>query len=187
MATRLPFEMIDAAAFKSSSPAGAPGPGCPLGDRRVMTDVERILATAGLRTRTRVVHAASRVLHRWLDGHWARTGFVALFDLLTFDPRGVHATGMTFYHGGGHMFAPGTGELHPLKNRDGSWAISPSGQGHDSYLERDAMRWLVRGFPRRLTGDDALMKLLGYTTKSDLAQPNSPHRAVRTQRSQPDR
>lgn len=170
----------------SFTPSGDPAASCPAADRRVLADVSGILAAAGLPTEVRVVSAASRVLHSWLAGHWGRTGYIALFDLLMFEPSRLHATGMTLYHGGGHLLAPGA-DLHPLKNRDGSWAVSPSGEGHDSYLERETMRWLVRCFRRTLTVDGDLSALLGYTTGSDLAQPNSPHRAVRTPRSQPDR
>ena len=111
--------------------------------------------------RIRVVHAASRMLNRWLQGHFGRTGFVALADLLTFDVRHLYVTGMTFYHGGGgHLFPQSAEDLHPLKNRDGTWARDRSGLGHDSFLELQAMQVLARCFRHRLTLDEPLQRLL---------------------------
>ena len=111
-------------------------------------------------TPVRVVYAASAMLSKWLEGNWARTGMIAILDLLSFDVRRLFITGMTFYHGGGHLLAPASRDLHPQKNRDGTSSRSPSGQGHDSYLELDVMKDLAREFSGILEVDDTLQALL---------------------------
>jgi hypothetical protein len=111
-------------------------------------------------TPVRVVYAASAMLSKWLDGNWARTGMIAILDLLSFDVRRLFITGMTFYHGGGHLLAPASRELHPQKNRDGTSSRSPSGQGHDSYLELEVMRDLTRQFASVLEMDETLTALV---------------------------
>lgn len=140
--------------------SGAARPECPSADRSVPADVAAQLERTPGPVRLRVAHSASQILHRWLDGHWPRTGFVALFDLLMADPAELHVTGMTFYHGGGHVLAPADARLRPRDNRDGSSSISPSGRGHDSTLELEAMRWLRRCFARQVSVDDELERLL---------------------------
>ena len=140
--------------------AGEPGPTCDRQDRRIIADVSAALAQRGSSTRVRVVHAASESLSRWLDGNWARTGLVGIVDLLNFDVRKLFITGMTFYHGGGHLLAPESMELHPRKNRDGSWAQSPSGLGHDSYLELEVMKRLAREHNSVVEVDETLRALL---------------------------
>jgi Glycosyltransferase family 29 (sialyltransferase) len=123
-------------------------------------DVSQIRGHLGPAPRLRVLDAASRMLNRWLQGHFGRTGFIAIADLLSYDIGHLYVTGMTFYHGGGHLFPQGANELHPLKNRDGTWARDQSGVGHDSYLELQAMRVLARCFRGRLTLDEPLQRLL---------------------------
>jgi hypothetical protein len=108
----------------------------------------------------RVVQAASTTLSRWLRGNWARTGMIGILDVLSFGPSRLFITGMTFYHGGGHVLAPETSELHPQKNRDGSSSVSPSGQGHDSYLELEIMRDLAREYAAVVELDETLTELL---------------------------
>lgn len=110
--------------------------------------------------RLRVVRAAAETLSAWLNGNWARTGLVTIFDLLTFDVARLFVTGMTFFHGGGHLLAPPEAELHPQKNRDGSWARDASGRGHDSFLELEVMRLLVDECRGVLDTDDELADLL---------------------------
>ena len=111
-------------------------------------------------TRLRVVYAASAMLSKWLDGNWARTGMIAILDLLSFDVRRAFITGMTLYHGGGHLLAPASRELHPQRNRDGTSSRSPSGQGHDSYLELSVMKDLAREFGSVLEMDETLTALV---------------------------
>ena len=108
----------------------------------------------------RVVYAASAMLSKWLDGNWGRTGMIAILDLLSFDVRRLFITGMTFYHGGGHLLVPASRELHPQKNRDGTSSRSPSGQGHDSYLELEVMRDLAREFAPVVEMDQTLTALV---------------------------
>ena len=124
------------------------------------SDVAAALARHGSAIRWRVVHAASEQLSRWLQGNWARTGLVGIVDLLSFDVRRLFITGMTFYHGGGHMLVPESQEMHPRKNRDGTWAQSKSGVGHDSYLELEVMKRLSQEYSAVLEMDDTLAALL---------------------------
>lgn len=140
--------------------AGEPRPTCEPQDRRVIADVTQALDRHGSTMRMRVVYAASKMLAQWLQGNWPRTGLVGILDLLTFDVRRLFITGMTFYHGGGHLLTPESTQLHPRKHRDGTWAQSPSGRGHDSYLELEVMKVLAQGFGDVLDMDDALAALL---------------------------
>jgi len=141
---------------------GEPTPQCGSEDAHVIDSVDAWLREGGARTRLRVVSAASAILARWLDGNWARTGLVGVFDLLTFDPASVFVCGMTFYHGGGHLLAAPSAEMHPLRNRDGSLAQSASGRGHDSYRELDIARVLARVFRQTLTVDSDLAALIDH-------------------------
>jgi Glycosyltransferase family 29 (sialyltransferase) len=147
----------------SYSADGSPEPSCDHQDRPVIARLAAELARQGSTTRWRVVRTASEQLSHWLDGNWPRTGLVGIVDLLAFEPRRLFVTGMTFYHGGGHLLLPASHELHPLKNRDGSWARSPSGVGHDSYREIEVMRRLAQEHRGVLEVDDALQALLGQT------------------------
>jgi hypothetical protein len=54
----------------------------------------------------------------------------------------------------------GSAELHPLKNRDGTWASSTSTLGHNAYLEVALMRLLARCFRQQLTLDEHLRRLV---------------------------
>ena len=60
------------------------------------TQAERALPVLFLHARGRA-RLAGR-LHR-------RTGFLGIVDLLRYDLRRLHITGMTFYHKGGHLFS----------------------------------------------------------------------------------
>jgi hypothetical protein len=144
----------------SFSRDGDPSATCDPRDRAVIADFVDALARHGSGTNVRTVYAASETLTRWLQGHWARTGLVAILDLLTFDVRRLFIAGMTFYHGGGHLLAPAAAELHPRKNRDGTWAQSAAGVGHDSYLELDVMKMLAESFADVIEADEPLSALL---------------------------
>ena len=157
---------------------GCPTPTCPPIDRRVPEQLAALLDRAGLPTVVRVVSTPAEVLHRWLEGNWARTGFIGLFDILTLPVARVYLTGVTFYHDGGHIAADASAVMHPLRNRDGSPAQSADGVGHNSYLERDIMRVLARAFRSRLTVDEDLLKVLGYTTGPELWPAESPPSSV---------
>jgi hypothetical protein len=134
----------------------------------VPEEIAALLAREGLETRCRVPYTPSEILHRWLGGNWARTGFIGVFDLLTMPVARLYLTGLTFYHQGGHIAESPANVLHPLKNRDGSWAQTADGVGHNSYLECDIMRALARSFRARLGVDEDLLRVLGYTTGSEL-------------------
>lgn len=142
--------------------------GCPVFDRGVPEEIAMLLCRAGLPTRCRVPFAPGEILHRWLGGNWARTGFIGVFDLLTLPVARLYLSGLTFYHQGGHITESPANVLHPMKNRDGSWAQAADGVGHNSYLERDIMQVLARSFRERLSVDEDLLKVLGYTTASEL-------------------
>lgn len=139
---------------------GKPSPSCDKQDKLVISDFKQFLSRHGMKTRFRLVYTASEILKGWLQGNWGRTGFIAVLDLLGFDISRLYVTGMTFYHGGGHLFSSDPIELHPLKNRDGTWARSHTGLGHNSYLELDIMRLLVRCFRPKLEVDEDLLMLL---------------------------
>lgn len=140
---------------------GRPEPTCDRQDRSVIARLADELVRQKSTTRWRVVRAASEELSRRLQGHWPRTGLVGIVDLLSFDVRRMFIAGMTFYHGGGHLLMPASHELHPLKNRDGTWARSPSGVGHDSYREVEVMKTLAQEHRAVLELDPALQALLG--------------------------
>ncbi len=139
---------------------GEPGETCSASDARTISDLSAFFSRHHSRTAVRVVYAAAERLVRWLNGNWPRTGLVGIVDVLCFPVGHVRIFGMTFYHGGGHLLIPPTAELHPLKNRDGSWARSPSGIGHDSYLELEIMRLLIRCFGDMVEVDEDLAALL---------------------------
>jgi hypothetical protein len=48
---------------------------------------------------------------------------------LSFEISHLHVMGMTFYHGGGHLFPESPGDLHPLKNPT-AHGRDQSGLGH---------------------------------------------------------
>ena len=139
---------------------GRPSAACPWDDRRVPGEVAAGLHRASPGRQCRVAWAAPALLHRWLDGQWARTGLVALVDLLMLEVASLHVTGMTFYHGGGHRLAPRDAVLGPRTNRDGTPACDGRGIGHDSVRELDILRWLLRWYPARLSVDAGLERLL---------------------------
>jgi len=139
---------------------GTPSAACDERDRSVPSRMEALLAAQQLSTRFRLMHAASEFARRWLGGNWGRTGFLAILDLLSFDIRRLYVTGMTLFHGGGHLLAPPTADLHPLRNRDGSSSQSPAGFGHDSTLERECLRSLARAYRSRLALDDNLAAIV---------------------------
>lgn len=144
----------------SFTAAGTPRHTCPPPDRRIVADLSAALTHTGSTAQVRVVSEASEILARWLRGNWARTGLVGIVDLLSFDVRRLFITGMTFYHGGGHMLMPASAELHPQRNRDGTWAQPPGGLGHDSYLELEVMKRLAQRFGDVLELDETLTALL---------------------------
>lgn len=152
----------------SYTATGDPAPSCPLADAHVCRDVASLLGDEGLPARCRVVTAVPALLRAWMGGQVPRSGFVGMVDLMLLDAARVYVTGATFYHAGGHILADEAEALHPLRNRDGSWARDASGVGHDSYLECEIMRVLARAFHARLGVDEDLLKILGYTTAPDL-------------------
>jgi hypothetical protein len=140
---------------------GEPNPQCRDVERNLTSDFETFRRRHVMGPALRVVYAASELLTKWLQGNFGRTGFIAIADLLSFEISHLHVTGMTFYHGGGHLFPESASDLHPLKNRDGTWARDLSGLGHNSYLELEVMRVLARCYRDRLTVDQPLQDLLG--------------------------
>ena len=139
---------------------GHPAPRCKPEDRDVVARFTRLLDAHALSVRFRLVHDASETLIGWLQGQFPRTGMVAMLDLLSADIESLHVTGMTFYHGGGHIYAPETAGLHPLRNRDGSLARNTAGIGHDSYLELAVMAVIAEKFAGTLSVDEPLQRLI---------------------------
>jgi glycosyl transferase family 29 (putative sialyltransferase) len=144
----------------SYTATGQPTPRCDRRDAHTVLDLGAWLRAAGSAISVRVACAAPMLLWRWLDGNWSRTGLVGLVDLLTLDVRRLFVSGMTFYHGGGHLQAPPDAELHPLKNRDGTWARAADSAGHDSYRELEIMTVLARCFRGRIDMDAPLATLI---------------------------
>jgi len=140
--------------------SGSPNPTCDRQDRRLASEFKKLLVHQRIQAGFRMVYAASETLMRWMNGNCGRTGFVAILDLLQFDIERLYVTGMTFYHGGGHLLSPDSTELHPLKNRDGTWARDETGLGHDSFVELELMRLIVQCFEKRVEVDDVLSALL---------------------------
>jgi len=139
---------------------GEAAPECDARDASMLVRMERLLAAQKISTELRVMHAASSFARSWLGGNWGRTGFLAILDLLSFDISRLYVTGMTLFHGGGHLLAPAAADMHPLRNRDGSSSQSPSGFGHDSRLERECLQVLARAFRSRLELDAELAALI---------------------------
>jgi len=139
---------------------GEPQPCCDVQDNKVISDFKRFLSQYDMRTKFRLVYSPSAVLRTWMQGYCGRTGFIAILDLLSFDIASLYITGMTFYHGGGHLFSWSSAELHPLKNSDGTWATSASTPGHNSYVELALMPMLARCFGQKLAFDEPLRRLI---------------------------
>lgn len=122
--------------------------------------LQRFLDESGIETRFRMLFRTSDTAIRLLAGHAGRTGFLAIFDLLSFAPAELYVTGMTFYHKGGHLFlrdrAP---ELHPLKNHRGE-SPKDNSLGHNSYLELELLGAFARSFAGILKLDERLQMLL---------------------------
>lgn len=142
---------------------GAPTKTCRRSDRNTIRDVERAIRSIGSDARLRVVRSASEWSMRMLRGHWGRTGFIAIVDLLGFPVAHVMVMGMTFYHGGGHVLAEGV-HLHPLGNRNGVHAKGPAGAGHQSFLEADIFRALCASFTGRISFDEGLSNIITKPT-----------------------
>jgi hypothetical protein len=140
--------------------SGAPNRKCPGNERQVSAEFKALCARLGIASEFRTVHAASDAIMRWMKGQCGRTGFVALVDLLHFNIGHMYVAGMTFYHGGGHLLSPELTELHPLKNRDGSWAKDTRGLGHDSFVELKIMKMIAETLADKLTFDQPLAALL---------------------------
>jgi len=92
--------------------------------------------TAGIKTQLSSSHDSCLHLSQMLseikgDRIITRTGLLAVWDCLVHGARSVTLMGMSFYHGGGHLFrvVPPGKELNPLKNHLAK--KSP----HDSYAE----------------------------------------------------
>lgn len=142
---------------------GAPSETCGSADRDTIQRVQALLRSAGVSTRLRVIRPASEWSMRMLRGHWGRTGFIAIVDLLGFPLAHLMVTGVTFYHGGGHILAEGP-ELHPQGNRNGTRAQEPGGGGHDSFLEADVFRELHASFSGRISVDVALSDIMALSS-----------------------
>jgi hypothetical protein len=119
------------------------------------------LKQQGLGMGFRMLHTTSACARTLLSGYIGRTGFLTILDLLSYDIRRLSITGMTFYHSGGHLFLKeSAGELHPMKDHLGR--ESPENvAGHNSYLELELMRKLVRLYGLKLQLDEHLKKLVG--------------------------
>jgi len=84
-----------------------------------------------------------------LGGNQPRTGFFAMLNVLSCDPKEVFVTGFTMYHGGGHMFL----EYHPLVT------LEPINPNHNSIREIVWLKELREEHPN-LVLDAELVKQL---------------------------
>jgi hypothetical protein len=164
---------------------GTPRHSCPAPQRGLARKVGRAIADGDTPTQLRMVFDAAQRASEHLDGHYGRTGFIAILDLLGCAPAELFVTGMSFFHGGGHQLAPNAPPLRPRDNRDGSASADASGRGHDSTRELAVMRRLIEGSPSVLRVDAPLAVLLHYGP--DLAQRSTQRRTLRTERSHPRR
>lgn len=95
-----------------------------------------------------------------LSGHrvLTRTGLLAIWDLLNHGARQVRVVGMSFYHGGGHMFRKIEGEeLDPLKDHLAHKSY------HDSYAELALFKQFIEFFGSKLIIDDGLQTIIEKT------------------------
>lgn len=108
----------------------------------------------------RMLHSTSAVARQLLDGYVARTGFLAILDLLAYDIRQLSITGMTFYHKGGHLFFEEyASELDPMLSHLGQ-GPPENVKGHNSYFELDVLKELARVYGPKLKFDAQLEALL---------------------------
>lgn len=132
----------------------------PLRCFREREEFKRLLDERGIDTKLRMLFGVTDMVIKLLAGHAGRTGFISIFDLLSFDLAELYITGMTFYHKGGHLFlkdrAP---ELHPLKNHKGE-SPKDNSPGHNSYLELELLKVFSESFAEKLRLDGRLRLLL---------------------------
>jgi hypothetical protein len=122
--------------------------------------VKRFLRDHEIKTAFRMLFATSDLARQWLSGYIARTGFLAILDLLAHEVSQLYITGMTFYHQGGHLFlADRAAELHPLKNHRGEMP-KDGVLGHNSYLELELLRTLAASFGEKVKLDERLQTLM---------------------------
>ena len=124
-----------------------------------LAEFQNFLDAFGVRSKCRMLFSTPDTVRAWLRGYIGRTGFIGIVDLLRYDIRSLHITGMTFYHKGGHLFLKNcVGELDPLRNHLG---ILPEHMlGHNSYLELQLIKTLGECFERKLQLDEQVRKLL---------------------------
>lgn len=109
----------------------------------------------------RMLFSTSIVVRKLLNGYVGRTGFIAIVDLLRYEPSELRIAGMTFYHKGGHMFLKDHAtELHPLRDHLGR-DTNKEEPGHNSYVELEVMKRLVQDFAPVIKIDDQLQELFG--------------------------
>ncbi|MCH6255233.1 glycosyltransferase family 29 protein [Puniceicoccaceae bacterium K14] len=92
-----------------------------------------ILTECGVQYR----YAKHDFLYGWLNGYRPRMGFIALADLLMFEPAELKLFGFTFYHGGGHRFKP-YATIEPQKHPSGYIDL------HDGDEEIRVLKLLMR-------------------------------------------
>ncbi|MDA1190955.1 MAG: glycosyltransferase family 29 protein [Candidatus Poribacteria bacterium] len=126
---------------------GDPSPDILRQYRTVIAEFEAYRSAHWIETPFRLLHDVPAELSRRLDGHPATTGLIGVYDLLRQPTARVSVYGMTFFHGGGHLF----GTPIPLTVAPGT---------HHLPMEIDVMRSLIEEFGARLRVDGALERLL---------------------------
>jgi len=113
-----------------------------------------------IKTQLHYSHESCKILSELLtklggENLVARTGFLAIWDTLLHGAKSIRVEGMSFYHGGGHMFRKVEGDLDPYK--DHRKRKSP----HNSVVEIDLFKRIIRLFPGKfIIGDSNLAKIL---------------------------
>lgn len=122
-------------------------------------EIQKFLDESGVQARCLMLFSTPAVLREWLRGHFGRTGFIGIVDLLRYDLSRLHVTGMTFYHKGGHLFLEDcVSELDPMSNHKG--IIPENMLGHNSYLELEITGALAEHFGDKLQLDEHVRELL---------------------------
>lgn len=133
-------------------------------------EFQHFIAEKNIHAQFSMMFSLPDLVKKWMNGYAGRTGFLALVDLLRYDLNRLHIIGMTFYHGGGHLFLKDSvRELHPLGNHRGELPPSPEILGHNSFLELEIMKVLARHFRDKLTMDSELLALLADGSSADQA------------------
>lgn len=135
--------------------------GCHPSTKPAAKNFINLLKNNNINTKLNIVDEISKMSRKWCQGKYFGTGFHAIIDLLCYDIVELYVTGMTFYHGGGHMFHKLEGydckNLLPTKNYKNQTVT-----GQDTKNDLQVMKWLYEIFgDTKLKTDESIKKLMG--------------------------